>query len=166
MDVINRRRSIRTFNEQPVEAEKIDKLIRAGMQAPSAHNQQGWEFLVVTDKAIIEELSNSSPYTKPLKSASVAIVTLINKDILKIPQCIDADMGACTQNILLEAVEQGLGALWMAVKPDQERMIKVGKLLNLPAHVEPFCLIAVGYSDQENTFVDRYEASKVHYNKY
>ncbi len=166
MDVINNRRSIRQFIEKEVEAEKIDKIIRAGMQAPSAHNQQAWEFVVVNDKALIEELGDISPYAKPAKAANVLIITLINKDLLKVAPCIDADMGACTQNILLEVVEQGLGAVWMAVKPDPERMGNVAKILNLPSNVEAFSLVAIGYSEQENTFVDRYEATKVHYNKY
>ncbi len=166
MDVINNRRSIRQFREQKVEAEKIDKILRAGMQAPSAHNQQAWEFVVVTDEALKEELGNISPYAKPVKSANIAIVTLINKDILKVEQCIDQDMGACTQNILLEVVEQGLGAVWMAVKPDPTRIQNVVNVLNLPENLEPYSLIAVGYSDQENTFVDRYDATKIHYNKF
>ncbi len=166
METINIRRSIRTFTEQKVEEEKIDKIIRAGMQAPSAHNQQAWEFLVVTDEAKKETLSNLSPYTKCLKDANVAIITLINKDNLKVAPCVDQDMGACTQNILLEVVEQGLGAVWMAVKPDPERMKMVSEVLELPDNIEPYSLVAVGYSDQENTFVDRYDATKVHYNKY
>ncbi len=166
METINKRRSIRQFTDKKVEAEKIEMVLRAGMQAPSAHNQQAWEFVVVTDEAIKSELSNISPYAKPVAAANVAIVTLINKDLLKVAPCVDQDMGACTQNILLEVVEQGLGAVWMAVKPDPERMDFIAKLLNLPANVEPFSLIAVGYSDQENTFVDRYDATKVHFDKY
>ncbi len=166
MDVINNRRSIRQFTEQKVEAEKIEKIIRAGMQAPSAFNQQGWEFVVVTDEAVKEELSNMSPYAKAIKGAGAAIITLINKDGLKIPECVDQDMGACTQNMLLEVVEQGLGAVWMAVKPDPERMGYIAKTLGLPENVEAYSLVALGYSEQENTFVDRYDATKVHYNKY
>ncbi len=166
METINIRRSIRTFTNQKVEAEKIDKILRAAMQAPSAHNQQAWEFVVVTDEAIKNELSNISPYAKPVAAANVAIVTLINKDLLKVAPCVDQDMGACTQNILLEVVEQGLGAVWMAVKPDPERMGVIAKALNLPENVEPYSLVAIGYSEQENTFVDRYDANKVHYNKY
>ncbi len=166
MDVINNRRSIRQFTEQKVEAEKIEKLLRAGMQAPSAYNQQAWEFVVVTDEKLKEELSNSSPYAKLIKGCSVVIVTLINKDMLKLAPMIDQDMGACTQNILLEAVEQNLGAVWMGVKPDHERMAIIGEILDLPENVETFSMIAIGYSDQENTFVDRYDAARVHYEKY
>ncbi len=166
MEAINNRRSIRTFIDKKVEEEKIEKLVRAGMQAPSAHNQQGWEFLVVTEKAMIEELAEMSQYTKPLKGANVAIITLINKSVLQIPQCIDQDMGACTQNILLEAVEQDLGAVWMAVKPDPTRIEFVSKMFDLPEKIEPYSLIAIGYSEQENRFVDRYDATKVHFNKY
>ncbi len=166
METINNRRSIRQFTNQKVEAEKIDKILRAAMQAPSAYNQQAWEFVVVTDEAKKEELSNSSPYAKPVKGADVAIITLINKDLLKLEPCVDQDMGACTQNILLEVVEQGLGAVWMAVKPDPERMANLSKILNLPANVEAFSMVAIGYSEDKNTFVDRYDAARVHYEVY
>ena len=50
MNTIFTRRSIRRFENKPVETEKLDRIVRAGMQAPSAHNRQPWEFLVITDE--------------------------------------------------------------------------------------------------------------------
>ncbi len=166
METINKRRSIRTFTNQKVEEDKLDKILRAGMQAPSAFNQQAWEFVVITDEIVKEELARSNPKANPVKNADLAIITLINKELLKFPSLADQDLAACTQNMLLEVVEQGLGAYWMAIKPVTERMESITKILNLPDNVEPFSLIAVGYSDDENIFIDRYDATKIHYNKY
>ncbi len=166
MENINKRRSIRTFTGEKVETEKIDKILRAGMQAPSAFNQQAWEFVVVTDEIVLEKVSNVSPKAKVAKDAGVAIVTLINRNNLKSELLVDQDLSACTQNMLLEAVAQGLGAFWIGIKPLDERMNIISKILDLPENIEPFSLIVVGYSDEENIFIDRYVQEKIHYNKY
>lgn len=166
MKTIDVRRSIRNFVEKEVEQEKIEKVIRAGMQAPSAHNQQAWEFIVVNDNNKKQALSEISPYAKPAKLAGVDLILAINKDNLKIEELIDQDMGACTQNVLLEVVEQGLGAVWMGVKPGKERMDLISDILELPENIIPFGLVAIGYSEQENKFIDRFDESKIHYNKY
>lgn len=166
METINIRRSIRNFKNQEVEQEKIEALLRAGMQAPSARNQQPWEFVVVTDKEKLAELANIGPFTKPAGEAAVDLVLVIKTENLTAAPMVDQDMGACTQNILLEAVEQGLGAVWMGVKPIEDRMSAVSKILDLPEGIVPFSLIAIGYSEQENKFVDRYDETRIHYNKY
>ena len=62
MNEIFHRTSIRRYLDKPVENEKIEKLLQAAMAAPSAGNQQPWEFYVVKDTAILEKLSNTSPY--------------------------------------------------------------------------------------------------------
>ncbi len=166
MEAINIRRSIRNFRNEKVEDEKIEKLLRAGMQAPSAGNQQPWEFVVVQDVETKEKLSNISPYAKPIMAAPLAIVLVENTKNYKFQENSSQDMGACTQNILLEAVEVGLGAVWLAVKPDEARMKKVSEILGLPSDIIPFAVLAIGYSDSKNKYVDRFEESKIHYDKY
>ncbi|MFV0424515.1 MAG: nitroreductase family protein [Bacilli bacterium] len=166
MNTINIRRSIRSFNGVEVEDEKVLELLKAGMQAPSAMNQQPWEFVVVRDKNVREKLSEISPYAKPIVLGSVVIVLTINNNNVKVVGKQDQDMGACTQNILLEAVEQGLAAVWIGVKPDVERMNIISDVLSLPDNIEPFAIIAVGYSDVENKFIDRFDKEKIHFDKY
>ncbi len=166
MDIINNRRSIRSFRDIKVEDEKIEKLLRAGMQAPSAGNQQPWEFVVVQSNDVREKLSKISPYATPIKNAPLDIVLLEKVDGLRFPENSTQDMGACAQNILLEAVELGLGAVWLGVKPDESRMEIVSEILGLPQNVRPFAIIAVGYSDAENKFVDRFDSGRIHYEKY
>ncbi len=166
METINIRRSIRNFTNQEVESGKIEKLLRAGMQAPSAGNQQPWEFVVVSKEDIKEKLSTISPFAKPIKDAPIVIVLVERLTGLKFPQNSTQDMGACAQNILLEVVELGLGAVWLGVKPEEDRMEIVAKTLNLPKEVAPFAVIAVGYSESENKFVDRFDETRIHYNQY
>lgn len=101
-----------------------------------------------------------SPYAKPIKEAPLAIVLIENLENLKFPQNSTQDMGACAQNILLEVVELGLGAVWLGVKPEVERMKFVSDILKLPEHIVPFTIIAVGYSDVKNEYIDRFMNQK------
>lgn len=168
MNTIFIRRSIRKYESKPVEEEKIDKILRAAMQAPSAVNQQPWEFIVVRKKELLDKLSNMSPYSKMLASAPLALVLLGNYDRMKAKEYWQQDMGAAAENILLEATELGLGAVWLGVAPQKEREDYIKELFQLPGNIVPFCVISIGYplKGQENKFIDRYDESRVHYDRY
>lgn len=167
MEEIFIRRSIRKFEDKEIEQEKIEKLLRAAMQAPSAANQQPWEFIVVTGKEELKVLSEASMYSKPTEGSGAAIVLLGDSRNFRVPDCWQQDMGAVAQNILLEAVHLGLGGVWMALSANQGASEYVTKLYGLPEYIKPFALIALGYpKDQENQFVDRYQESRVHYGKW
>jgi len=162
MKAIDIRRSIRSYKNKPVEQEKIDMIIKAAMQAPSAANQRPWEFVVVTNKELLIKLSELSPYSKMLSSAPVAVVLVGRPERMVIKEMWTQDMGACTQNLLLEIVDQGLGGVWLGVAPNEERMAYVREVLKLD-NVLPFAIVPFGYSDNENHFTDRYEADRVTY---
>ncbi len=168
MNEIYTRRSIRRYTDQKVEAEKIDKLLRAAMQAPSGMNQQAWEFLVIEDKETLNKLSRISPYASAVASSSATIIVLGNEKEMRVPQDWQQDLGAATQNILLETVTQGLGAVWIGVAPIEDHMNFISDMFDLPNHIHPFSIIPVGYpvEGQSNKFVDRYIPSKVHHEKY
>lgn len=167
MEEIFNRRSIRKFKNEAVEPEKIDRLLRAAMQAPSAANQQSWEFIVVQDRAMLERLSQTSPYAKPVAGSAATFVLLVNENELKVPTAWEQDMGAAAQNLLLEAVHLELGGVWFGVATAEAVVKNVRNLFNLPDNIKPFALISVGYPDgQKNEFVDRYKAEKVHYEKW
>lgn len=168
MKTINIRRSIRKFIDKPVEDNKVEKLLRAGMQAPSAGNQQPWEFVVVVSTEMKEKISKMSPYAGAAKDSPLIIVVLGNTNRMRFPENMEQDLGACTQNILLEAVEQGLGATWMSVHPQEDRVKSIKETLELPDNIKPYNIIIAGYpkNKEDNKFVDRYEAARVHYSKY
>jgi len=164
MKVIDIRRSVRKFSDQKVEADKIEKLLRAAMQAPSAANQQPWEFVVVQGKEKLEALSKMSPYATPIAKAPLAVVMMANKERLKFPENWEQDMSAATQNLLLEAVKLDLGSVWLGVAPLEDIEEHVAKVLKLTDTYKPFAVIALGYpaSADANKFVDRFDVTRVH----
>lgn len=168
MKTIDIRRSVRKFIDKPIEAIKIEKLLRAGMQAPSAGNQQPWEFVIVEQADIKEGISKMSPYAGAAKDAPLIIVVVGNTKRMRFPENMEQDLGACTQNILLEAVEQGLGATWMSVHPQEDRIDCLKKVLEIPEHIKPYNIIILGYpiNKDDNKFFDRYDAKRIHYSKY
>lgn len=168
MNSIFQRRSVRTYLEKPVEPEKIENLLRAAMQAPSAGNQQASEFLVVQNAAALEQLSQMSPYAGLLAKAPLAIVLLGNTERMKFSENWEQDLGAAAENLLLEATELGLGAVWLGVHPLKERINAVKSQFSLPEKLRPFAVVAVGYPKEGNAnhFVDRWNAERVHYEKF
>jgi len=167
MKEIFNRRSIRKFEDRPVEKEKIDKLLRAAMQAPSAANQQPWEFIVVENKENLKTLSLTTPYSKPVADSAVTFVLLANSNNFKVPTGWQQDMGAATENILLEATYLGLGAVWLGVATADVAIDYIKNLYDLPENIKPFAMIAIGYPDgQKNEFVDRYIAERIHLEKW
>lgn len=162
MSAIFSRTSVRKYQSQEVENEKVEMLLKAAMAAPSAGNQQPWEFYVVKNKETLEKLSKCSPYAACTKGASLAIVNCYRKDVI-MPEYAEIDLSACTQNILLEAEELGLGAVWLGVAPLADRMQTVREILGIPEHLHPFAIIPVGYPVGEAIQQDRYDLSRVHF---
>jgi nitroreductase len=167
MQEIFNRISVRKFTEQKVTKEQIKKILEAAMQAPSAYNQQPWEFLVIEDKTVLQKFTEIHPYAKSLLSgAAVGIFVLCAKNRLQLPEMAGQDLSAATQNILLEAVHLGLGAVWLGVNGHQERAAAAKKLFALPEDIEVFAAIAVGHPAESRKAQPRYEENRVHYEKY
>lgn len=167
MKEIFNRRSIRQFKDKPVEKEKINRLLRAAMQAPSSLNQQPWEFIVVENKTALQNLSMTMPDAKPVSHASLAFMLVANSKNFRYEPDWELDMSAAAQNILLEAVHLELGAVWMSISSVDSAIDFVRKMYELPANIKPFALIAIGYPDKINNHpIDRYDSKKVHYDKW
>lgn len=167
MEAIFNRRSVRKYKDQVVEKDKIIELLKAAMQAPSAGNQQPWEFIVVQEKHTLKELSLASPFAKFVEDAPLAIVLLSDEERLKYPQNWQQDMGAAAENILLEATDLGLGGVWLGVAPFEDREENIRNLFQLNDNLRPYCVIALGYPAEGlgNKFIDRYDESRVHFEK-
>jgi len=167
-EAIRARRSIRKYVPGgEVTQEQIDAMLEAAMMAPSACNTRPWEFIVVRKREVLDRITELHPYTKMLKTASVAIIICalpeVQADISEgyFPQ----DCGAATQNILLEAVEQGLGACWCGVYPREPRMAEMRQILGESGieKLTPFCVIAIGVPDENPHPRGFFEAGKVRY---
>jgi len=166
MNTIFNRASVRSFDGRKVGPEEIELLMKAAMAAPSACNQQPWEFVVVTDAAILKELSTCSPYAGCIGQAPLGIAVCMKTEGLRAPDYAQIDASAAAENILLEAVELGLGAVWLGIAPGKERMEAVRKVIGAPETIQPFCLIACGYPDKPTAPTDRYDPARVHYEKW
>lgn len=169
MNAIFKRKSIRKFLDKPIEDEKIERLLRAGMQAPSAINSQPWEFIVVRDKDSIKTIENMSLYSKPAKTSTCCIITLFNRgytDKFDDYCWVEQDMGACTENILLQAVEEGLGAVWLGTYPNEERVNYLKEHFDIPDNVYPYSVIVLGYPTEDYHGESRFDESRIHYETY
>ena len=139
------------------------EILRAGMQAPSACNQQPWEFYVVTDKEKIQKLSKVTPYTGCATGAPVVIVPVYRTEGLVAPSFAQIDMAIAQENIWLETDAQGLGGVWIGIAPMEERMEEVHKLLELPKEVSVFSLFALGYPAESRAQEDRFHPERIHF---
>lgn len=167
MEVINKRRSVRLFSDKKIERKEINLILRAAMQAPSAGNQQPWEFAVIEDRENIEKLSLASPYSKFSANANVIIIVYLREENLKHAAYVQQDLGACIENLLLEATNLKIGSTWMGIYPDKERSDYIKKLINLDDSLTPFATIALGYPKNEDSikFIDRFDENRIHFIK-
>lgn len=164
MSNIYKRTSIRKFLDKPVEKELLIDCIRAGMQAPSAWNQQPWDFIIVDDRALLDELSTVSQGAWMLKNTPQAIIVVMRDDAKSL-QMRQVDCSAATENILLRATDLGLGACWIGVTNFEDRIEKVGSILNIK-NGEAFCQIAIGYPQEEKEQVSRFDESRISFNQH
>jgi len=164
-EIINRR-SVRSYKSDTVTEEQIEQILRAAMTAPSAGNQQPWEFIVVTDRTLLTKINEVHPHSKMLLEAPMAIVVCGNLAREKHVDYWIQDCSAAVQNILLEATHQGLGSVWLGVYPRQDRVAGVKKLFNLPEPVIPFAVVALGYAKEPPAPVDRFNPDYIHRNKW
>ena len=163
MEAIFTRTSVRSYENRPVEDEKIGKILRAAMAAPSAMNQQPWEFYVVTNQSTLRQLFEASPYAGMTAEAPAALVLCYRKTDIKVPELVDVDMSLATENILLEIEALGLGGVMLGIAPFEERMANVAKALDLPEQLAVFTVVPFGYPAKKNPQQDRYDESRVHY---
>lgn len=164
LDCIITRRSIRKYKEQNIELQKVEEILKAAMYAPTARNQQTFEFLVINNRKTLDELSEIHPYAKMLKVAPLAILVCHNHSKVKSDGFWIQDLAAVTQNILLQAHSIGLGSVWLGVYPRDDREIGIKKYFNLPDEIIPFSLVSLGYADESPQTTERYDHKKIHFN--
>ncbi|WP_406532210.1 nitroreductase family protein [Methanobrevibacter sp.] len=166
MSIVFKRHSVRKFKDERVPDDLIENLLKAGMQAPSSCNSQPWEFIVVSKKEDKEAISKMHKFAKPAAGASHLIITLGNLNEAKVIGMIEQDLGACNENILLQATHEGLGAVWLGFHPIEDRTLRLKEYLNIPDYCIPFSVICVGWPKSEGEVKLRYDESKVHYGRF
>lgn len=167
MNAIFERKSIRKYTTQPLTDEQIDLLLRAAMSAPSARNQQPWEFIVAKERATLDKIMAVHPYAQMLKEAPLAIAVCGNTQ--RNYEGADywvVDCAAAVENILIQATEMGLGSVWLGVFPRADRMAQIADLFELPAHVIPHAIVAIGYADENPSVKDKFKKDRIHFEKW
>jgi nitroreductase len=166
LDVITKRRSIRSFKKQELSQTIIEKLVEAARWAPSAGNFQPWVFVVASSQKIKQNLSIAAYSQKALEEASIVIVVCVDEKRAaesygvrgKTLYCIQ-DTAAAIQNILLTAHSLGLGSCWIGAFKENE--IKI--VIEAPKEMRPIALIPIGYPNESPPVRNRRTLSEIMY---
>lgn len=161
LETILNRKSVRKYTGRPVEKEKLEILVRAGMAAPSSRDRRPWEFIIVTDRKTLDTMAEGLPFARMLKETNQAIV--VCGDTIKSDNAWFLDCSAAAQNILLAAESMGLGAVWTAVYPYPDRIRIVREELRLPDHIMPLNVIPIGYPQGKESPKNKYDPRQIHY---
>ncbi|MDS1029144.1 nitroreductase family protein [Bacillota bacterium LX-D] len=159
LDIAKKRQSVRSFENRPVEKEKLLQVLEAARVAPSAVNYQPWHFIVLQDEEMKKKVANS--YAKDwLQKAPIIIVACGDhskswhradgKDHL------DIDLAIAVEHMVLAAVDLGLGSCWVCAFDAK----KCSKVLDLPAEFEPIALLPLGYPAGEPADPNRHASRR------
>lgn len=166
LQAIYTRRSIRKFTGEPISEEHMEKLLKAGFCAPSAHNLQPSHFIVIKNPATLEYIANMHPYAKMLPQAGCCIVVCGDEKVQKTRGLLIEDCSAALQNILLAAHGLGLGAVWCGLHPDPELTKIIAVSNKLPENIEPIGMVVVGHKAEDRAPADRYDKARVHFEQW
>jgi len=163
---IHTRRSIRKYEKRAVGDDLIKQVLEAGMMAPSAGNQQPWQFLVITDPALLARIPEVHPYAGMAPEAAFSVLVCGDLKLEKHRGFWVQDCSAAVQNMLLAAHALGLGGVWTGIYPDEERVSGFRRLFGLPEHVVPLALLPFGHPAQKSERADRFRPERIHKNKW
>lgn len=163
LENIFQRKSVRDYTSQPVEEEKINTLLKAAMAAPSGKDRRPWEFVVITERAILDSMAIELNNAKMLAKAPLAIVVCGDTTVSSYWYL---DCATASQNILLAAEALGLGAVWTASYPYTDRMEVARHYARLPENVLPLCVIPIGYPSGDTQPKDKFNEAKIHRNTF
>ena len=176
---IMNRKSVRNFTGEKLTEEQITTLLKAAMAAPSALNIQPWSFIVVDDDAIKQKVWGDNWQAEMfLKSGAVFVICGQTSSMRKPAGQPDAepvkwenpfwyeDCSAAAENLLLAAEAMGLGAVWTASYPVEDRMKPYIDGLGIPEGTLPLCAIPVGYPAGDDQPKDKWNPEKIHRNRW
>jgi nitroreductase len=166
LQAILNRRSIRQYTSEQVTEEQLADLLKAAMYAPSAVNKQPWHFIVFRQTETIRKITEVHPNASMLTRANVSILVCWDERLQHDVGYGPVDCAASTQNILLAAHNMGLGAVWVGLYPRSQRMDAVHQIFNLPDPIRAFSIVSLGYPAERKAMPERYNTSRIHYEKW
>ncbi len=164
---ILRRRSIRQYQDRPVEPEKLDLLLQAAMAAPSACSSRPWEFIIVTEPILLERIHDKfvfARYNAPAAIAVLANLGIANNSAAK--RYWIQDCSAAIENMLIAAPGLSLGTVWIGIHPWPSMEQAVRAILDIPEEVIPLGLVYAGYPGEEKAPRTNYDSYRVHWQRY
>lgn len=156
-DAIFKRASIRKYKDIQVTNEQIEELMKAAMASPSGINARPYRFIVVRGKETLAKLKEADP--RVAYNAPAVIIVVGNKEIS--PNNWTADCAAATENILLRAVDLGLGTCWCASYPYPNRMSHIKSVLPFAPSEDPYSFILLGVPDEDKSCRGIYDPARV-----
>ncbi len=167
LEAIQTRRSVRKYEKRKISDEIVVKLLSAAMSAPSAANQQPWEFIVIRDRDMLEAIPTFSPFAKMVAHAPLGILICGDTRNLTAPRFWVQDCSAATQNLLIAAHALGLGAVWTGVYPmdlTDGRVTGFVTHCQLPEGVVPLAFVVLGYPAETPPKQNRFNPYRIHAN--
>ncbi len=179
INTIMQRKSVRSYTNDTIASEVMEKLLRSAVAAPSGMDVRPWHIVVMTDKSKYDEIFAGNFNMDKFKQAAAVVIFCADTTVTRAPrenpnapavtqpnQIWRDDMGACTENFLLAVEACGLGAVWTACYPFHDRMDPVAEYLKLPGNIVPYSIVPVGYPAGEEEPKDKWDADRIHYNQW
>jgi nitroreductase len=166
MDVLQAiftRRSIRRYSDKEIDNKTVDKIIHAGMYAPSAVNKQPWHFIVFEKKETCNAIMEIHKSAIMLAEAKKSILICFDENLQHDDGYGLLDCSAAAQNMLLAAHAIGLGACWIGIYPRKNRMEGLRTIFRLPDNIIPLAVISLGYPAEIKETPDRIKPERIHY---
>ncbi len=168
IDLYKNRRSIRKFTNEPVSQEEKDKIIQAGLLAPSSMNKKPVELIVVDQREILDQLENcKNSGTAGLKTCPLAIV--VTADASRSDVWVE-DASIAATMMFIEVEKLGLGHVWIQLRnrtsgtEDSEEAVR--KVLNIPGHMGVLCILCIGHKDEIKLPNENIDLEKAHHNAF
>ncbi len=176
---IMQRKSVRSYTDEPIADSVMESMLRAAVAAPSGMDIRPWHIVVMTDKSCYDTLFAGNFNMEKFKMSSAVVIFCADTTVTRPPRenpnapAVTSpnpiwrdDMGACTENFLLAAEACGLGAVWTACYPYDERMNPTIEALGLPDNVKPYCIVPIGYPASKDKPKDKWKPDNIHYEKW
>ncbi|MGD8466122.1 MAG: nitroreductase family protein [Anaerolineae bacterium] len=164
LDLMQSRRSIRKFTDEPVTDGQVETMLQAAMAAPSAQDLRPWHFVVIRQRQVLDEMAEVHKYAYMLERAPLAIVVCGDTEVSK--KYWVEDGCAATQNLLLAATALGLGGVWISLYPKKKHQRTVRDLLDIPDHIGVLCVLALGYPAEKKEARTKYDPELVHHGEW
>jgi len=159
------RRSIRTWTDEPVTDEERKLILEAAMNAPSAADARPWHFVALDDPKLIKQFTEMGGTEMVAESTFMVLVCgEEGKEIY--PGFWPQDCACSAQNMQLAAHDIGIGCVWIAIYPLDERVQTCRKILDIPRAITPFALLAMGVPNEVLPPEKRYDETRIHHNKW